>query len=185
MRATLFVIGDRARGVEIEIARDALQQHRHELRAAHGGHGHRVHQVVAAAQHRVGAVREQQPHRLRVAVRLRSGLLELHRAVQRPVTVRGGRQDVHVGPLLDQERDHLGMTAVAGVHQHLPVAGDLRIRPDRCPYRGQVAPAGGSCRRLCLRFVHARERIRVVGRPRSRLVRRSTRSRRPPISSCC
>ena len=117
---------------------------------------------LAAAQHRVGAVREQQPYRLGVAVRFRSGLLELHRAVQRPVAVRGGRQDVHVGPLLDQKRDHLGMTAVAGVHQHLPVAGDLRIRPDRYPYRVQVAPSGGSCRGLRLRLVHGGERIRAV-----------------------
>ena len=162
-----LVVGDRACGVEVEITLDALQQHRHVFRAAHGGDGHRVHQVVAAAQHRVGAVLQQQSHRLVVAGRLRSGLLELHRSVQRPVAVRGGRQHVDVRSLLDQELGHLVMAAVAGVHDHLPVAGGLRFGRDRRPYRFQVAPAGGSRRGLRLRLVHGDERIRPAVRLRS------------------
>ena len=144
-----------------------LQQHRHVLRAAHGSHRHRVHQVVAAAQHRVGAVSQQQTHRLGVAGRLRSGLLELHRAVQRPVAMRGGRQDVDVRRMVDQVRDHLVMTAVAGVHQHLPVAGDPDIGRDRDPYRFQVAPAGGNGRRLHFQPVHGCERTKLAAGRRS------------------
>ena len=57
------------------------------------------------------------------------------------------------------------MTAVAGVHEHLPVAGDPDIGRDRDPYRFQVAPAGGS--RRGLRLVHACERIRATAKARS------------------
>ena len=170
------VIRDRARRIQVDVARNPLQQRRQVLRAAHGGHGHRAHQVVAAAQHRVGAVLQQQPQRLRMAGGLGSGLLELHRTVQRPVVVRGGRQHVDVGALVDQERDYLRMTPVAGVHQHLPVAGDLRVGRDRRPNRLQVAPAGGSRRLLRRRLVHGGERTRITAAPKHPRPARRNRS---------
>ena len=141
-------------GVRIRLPRCVLQQQRQELGAAERRHRHGAVQVPGSAQHRVGAVLQQQAHGGGVVRRLGHGLLVLHGAMQRAVAMRVGRLHVDVGARGDQERGDLGPPSEAGVHQQRPVARHGAILRHRGAHRVEIAGLRRRRGALCQFPVH-------------------------------
>ena len=104
--------------------RGILQQRRQKFGGIAGGaEGDGADEPVAAGHQRVGAGIKQQIDDLVVTVVFGRRLLEFHGAMKRAVVVRRLGFNVRIGAVLQQERDGVRLSDVAGVHDGLPVRG--------------------------------------------------------------
>ena len=101
-----------------------LQQRRQKFGGIAGGaERDGADKPVAAGHQRVGVGVKQQINHLVVTVVFGGRLLEFHGAVQRAVVVRRLGFDVRISAVLQQERDGIRLSDVAGVHNRLPLSG--------------------------------------------------------------